>query len=285
MIRIVTVPLDLTDTADRAVAPANIIARQLDAVVELAVVTSPGLDRLADEHALEQRAAHVTGVPTERVVLSSNDELAALAPYFEDTERLVCMASHGRGRIGDVLAPSVTLALMRGSARPVLVVGPRLGWWPGPIGAIYLGVDEHGVPAGVVEVIGALADALGGDLSLVHVREPDGRSSRSINDELTIDAALARLRGRGLSASALELAGDPADTLSGLAARAAACSIIAVTTRIDTRLGRILRGSVTSQLVATSPVPVLVIPATVAVDRHPHVGEVVAVERGSTSWS
>lgn len=278
MIRIVTVPLDLTDTADRAIAPANVIARQLDAIVELAVVTSPGLDRLADEHALAQRAEQVTGVATERVVLSANDELAALAPYLEDTERLVCMASHGRGRVGDVLAPSVTLALTRGSARPVLVVGPHLGWWPGPVGTIYLGVDEHGVPGRVVEVLGDFADALGSDVSLVHVREPDGRIPRSIDDEVTIDGALARLRERGLSAGAVELVGDPADTLSGLAARAAACSIIAVTTRVDTRLGRILRGSVTSQLVATSPVPVLVIPATISVSGHPLVGDVVAID-------
>ena len=282
MIRIVTVPLDLTDTADRAIAPANVIARQLDAVVELAVVTSPGLDRMADEHALEQRAVQVADVPTERVVLSSNDELVALAPYFEDTERLVCMASHGRGRVGDVLAPSVTLALVRDSARPVLVVGPRLGWWPGPVGTIYLGVDEHGVPGGVVEVVGDLADALGSDLSLVHVREPGRRAPRSTGDELTVDVALERLRARGLSAGALELAGDPADTLGGLSARAAACSIIAVTTRVDTRLGRLLRGSVTSQLVATSPVPVLVIPAAISVDGHPHGGDVVAVEHPPT---
>jgi nucleotide-binding universal stress UspA family protein len=280
MIRIVTVPLDLTDTADRAIAPANVIARQLDAIVELAVVTSPGLDRLADEHALKQRAEQVIGVATERVVLSSNDELAALAPYFEDTERLVCMASHGRGRVGDVLAPSVTLALMRDSARPILVVGPHLGWWPGPVGTIYLGVDEHGVPGGVLEVVGDFADALGSDVSLVHVREPDGRAPRSSNDEVSVDRALEHLRDRGSPASALELAGDPADTLGGLAARAAACSIIAVTTRVDTRLGRILRGSVTSQLVATSPVPVLVIPATISVGEHPHVGEVVAIDRG-----
>jgi nucleotide-binding universal stress UspA family protein len=269
VIRIVTVPLDLSENADRAVEPAAAIARQLDVVLELVVVGSPGLDHGADELELEARASQVAGVPTERVVLSSNNELDALVPYVADTDRLVCMASRGRGRVGDVLAPSLTLALVRDTERPVLVVGPRLRSWPGSVGTIYLGVDEQGVPGSVIDTLGDLARALGSSVTLVHVHDPSGPARQHAPGGLTVDGALERFRTRGLSASALELTGEITKVLAGLPAQVTTCSIVAVTTRVETRLGRVLRGSVTSQLIATSPVPVLVIPARVRHDDAP----------------
>jgi nucleotide-binding universal stress UspA family protein len=277
MIRLVTVPLDLTGTADRALAPAAAIARQLGVSLELVVVTSPGLDHLADELELGRRASHVTGVPTERVVLSSNDEFEALAPYFEDPDRLVCMASHGRGRLGDMLAPSVTLALVRDTGRPVLVAGPHLSSWPGPVGTILLGVDEKGVPVGVADAVADLAEAFTTDVALVQVNGQHRTVPPPAAGALTVGDSLEQLRSRGIAASAVELTGDPADALAQLAERSARCPIIAVTTRVDTRLGRVLRGSVASRLVARSPVPVLVMPASMPSNRPArHGADVVA---------
>lgn len=267
MIRIVTVPLDLTADADRALGPAVVLARQLDAVLELAVVSSPGLDHTEDEYALQARAVQHLGVRTSTTVLEADDVASALSPYFGDPERMVCMATHGRGRLAEVFVPSVTLSLVHGSHRPAVVVGPRLAWWSGPVSGVLLGVDERGAPRTTLEVVARYAGAFGARVDLVQTQPPDGVGEDPVPGSLGVDDACAWLHDRGLAVGVRRIAGEPAVSLADMAARTNASPLVAVTSRVETRRERALRGSVTSRLIAASPCPVLVVPAALDVER------------------
>jgi len=264
MIRIVTVPLDLTADADRAIAPAVVLARRLDAALELVVVSSPGLDHLDDEYELQARAAQHVGLRASTTVLESDDPVAALAPYFADGERLVCMASHGRGRLGDAFIPSVTFSLVHGTHRPALVVGPRFGWWPGPVSGMLLGVDERGVPVTTLETTAAWAGALGVGIDLIRTQPPDPSPDDPTSGALGTEAARVWLQERGLTAGVRHIVGEPAASLSDMAARTDASPLMVVTARVETRRERVLRGSVTSRLIAVCPCPVLVVPSALS---------------------
>jgi nucleotide-binding universal stress UspA family protein len=279
MIRIVTVPLDLTAEADRAIAPAVVLARQLDAALEVVVVSSPGLDHTPDQHELQARATQLVGVATSMTVLESDDAVDALAPYFADPQRLMCMASHGRGRLADAFIPSVTFALVHGTRRPAVVVGPRIDWWPGPVAGIFLGVDERGVPTTTMEVVGAWAADLSCAVHLVQTQSADPTDEVPGAEALGVDAARQWLHEHGVSASVRHVVGEPALTLADMASRSGGSPLVAVTARVETRRERVLRGSVTSRLIAACACPVLVVPAVAVVAETGARADLTIVER------
>ena len=193
MVRIVTVPLDLSAEADRAIGPATVLARQFGAALELVVVSSPGLDHVGDEAELQARAAQLVGVPASTYVRTGDDVVASLGELADDPDRLVCLASHGRSRLGELVTPSVALSLVHTAQRPAVIVGPRQDWWPGPIGMLLLGLDERGVPVTTLELVAAWAGALAADVGLVRAQTPDQRP-----DELD-PGALGVERGAGVA--------------------------------------------------------------------------------------
>lgn len=265
MVRIVTVPLDLTAEADRAIGPATVLARQFAAALELVVVTSPGLDRLADEAELQARVDQLVGVPTSASVRTGEDVVDSLGELAEDPDRLVCLASHGRSRLGELITPSVALSLVHTAQRPAVIVGPRPDWWPGPVGTLLLGLDERGVPVTTLELVASWAQALGADVSLVRAQSPDRMPDELDGGSVGVDGARSWLEGRGLTVEVQHLLGEPAVTLADAADRAGRRSpLVVVTGRVGTRRERVLHGSVTGRLLAVCPVPVLVVPSMVA---------------------
>lgn len=279
MIRIVTVPLDLTAEADRAIGPAAILARQLGAALELVVVTSPLLDHGADEAALQARAAQLVGVPTSMVVLSGDDAVAGLVDLAVDHERLVCMASHGRSRLGELLTPSVALSLVHTAHRPAVLVGPRQDWWYGPVEALVLGLDERGVPLSTLELVAEWADSLAADVELVRAVTPDQQPDDIASSALGVDAAQSWLEGRKVRVRVRHLVGEPAVTLADTAERLARRSpLVVVTGRVGSRRERVLHGSVTRRLLAANPAPTLVVPSVVATG-DPHRAALSPAER------
>ena len=86
MIRIVTVPLDLTAESDRAITPGVVLAQQLGAGLELVVVTSPGIDTGPDQYELQARAAQLVGVVTSTGVVEADDAYTGL--HSRDVVRL-----------------------------------------------------------------------------------------------------------------------------------------------------------------------------------------------------
>lgn len=266
MVRIVTVPLDLTADADRAVGPATVLARQFGAALELVVVATPGLAETCEPE-LQARAAQLVGVPTStRVMLGDGDVVPRLMELADDPERLVVMASHGRGRIGELLTPSVALALVHTAQRPAVIIGPRQDWWPGPVRTLIVGLDERGVPGTTLDLVDGWATALGATVSLVRAQTPDQRGDHVDGGSYGVDAAHGWFEERGHTVRVHHLLGEPAVTLADAADRAAReYPLVVVTGRVGTRRERVLHGSVTGRLIAANPAPTLVVPSSVDV--------------------
>ena len=280
MIRIVTVPLDLTTDADRAIGPATVLARQLGAALEFAVVSSPGLDPSTDTYELQTRAEQVAGLATSTLVLADDDPVHALTALAADTERLVCMGSHG-GRLREVVSPSAALSLVHAAHRPVVAVGPHQQWWPGPVGCLYVGVDEQGVPESTLALVDGWASAFDATICLVHAQAPDQRDAIASPGALSLTDAQAWFAERDRHAPVRWVVGDPAMMLTDTTDRANRQSpLLVVTTRVDTRRERVLRGSVARRLIPIITVPVVIVPAiTTSADTREHASLAVGEQR------
>lgn len=151
------VPLDGSDTAEAALAPAAALARAFEAEILLAwvvpTVTTVGDDRapatllmptaaaeLLDVEAadaatyLERLSARLSsdGVPVKAVVVRGEVVRALLDLAAQRAIDVIVMATHGRSGVGAVWAGSVAARIVGHSSRPLLLVRIATPPWPQP---------------------------------------------------------------------------------------------------------------------------------------------------------
>jgi nucleotide-binding universal stress UspA family protein len=198
-------------------------------------------------------------------VLTSNDVPATvLGAVAADPDALLCMATHGRGSIAHAVLGSVAEQIVRGSDRPVVLVGPAAvpPWTFDLVQAcIEPGADaSHAALAPAM----AMALALGGTLWLVEVR-PFGAGHRGDADGDRELASIAHgIRDGGIGVEWQVQDDERADAGILRAASSLHPGLIAMTTRARAGLARTALGSVTMDVVRHATCPVLVIPPTVA---------------------
>jgi nucleotide-binding universal stress UspA family protein len=231
---------------------------------------------------LRARSIVVTGCdgcpPAEAILLAAADVRASL----------IVMATHGRTGIRRAVLGSVADAVARESPVPVLLVRPPSGGGRG-VGALrWLGSSStvvegsrsgHGIAAirllvaldgsreseTVLPSVAALVLALRAEVNLVHVLT---HVATRFGDEATLGLAdraaylhhaALQLQEAGVPATAIRTAvryGPVAATLLDQAAREQA-SILAISSRGLAGLDRLVHGSVASEVVANSTLPVL----------------------------
>ena len=266
----VLVPLGSSTASDAAVRPAAQIAGAFGARLHL---VSVGTER-AEADAMAERTAQLSeafdaDVDTRvdwDVPGSILDVAGQLAPA------LVCMASHARGRLGELAVGSYTTPLLAQTTHPVVLVGPDHGperrLTAGPVLAC---VDGSAISEKAVALAAGWADVLGVALRIVTVAEPtlaglDGRAAlRFLGPREDPELYVARLadswRRSDLDVSGLVVY-DPIGTGPGLASHleTGSAGLLVVTTHARTGLRRALYGSSAAAIVRHSPVPVLVVP-------------------------
>lgn len=136
----IIVPLDLSEVAAEAVAPAVDIARGLGDEVHLVTVLSRRLKadlvELAEtqnttvpdmvESYLKSTIAGFGGVAGDHAVITGDDAASALIDFTEDeTIRMIVMATHGRSGFERWRLGSITERVVRHSEMPVLVIPTR----------------------------------------------------------------------------------------------------------------------------------------------------------------
>ncbi len=123
----VVVPLDGSARAEQALCVARPLARDLG--VELVAMTrSPVVPTPTAEAYLDGLVrVHATGMPPESAeVVYGLDVPDAIRKVAEERDRsLVCMTTHGRGRLRWAAAGSVAEEVIRESTAPLLLVGPQ----------------------------------------------------------------------------------------------------------------------------------------------------------------
>lgn len=266
----VLLPLGRSTTADAALGPARELAQRFGARLRVLTV---GVEK--DE--VDAMAAHVAELtrddPAALDVWVDWDVTGSiLAASREQAATVVCMASHARGRVGELVLGSFTTPLLAGTTEPVVLVGPD--YEPGRAlagGPVWACVDGSETSEQVIPVAARWAAALGVALRIVTVAEPalagldDRDPSRGLGrrrDPRRYVGALAeKWHHPDLDVSG-HVVFDPTGAARGLADALAGtpCGMLAVTTHAHAGLRRVVFGSQATAIVRHSPVGVLVVP-------------------------
>jgi nucleotide-binding universal stress UspA family protein len=265
MIDRIVVPLDGSERAATALGPARAIAERTGASV-LLLRTVWGEDPDEVQRDLDAGAATLGATPADTKIVRG--EFVARAILAEaTTDAVVCMTTHGRSGVGHALLGSVAEAVIAGSNRPLLLVGPSIEpgawefehWFAG--GDAMVTVDGSEPSEAVLPAAAEWSRLLGLRVWLVQVLEEGaGVAGAEPGAEVAaVRRAADLIRATGTDAHWDVLRGEPvADLLVDYAERLPA-SLIALATHGRTGLARVTLGSVAMKVVHRSPCPVLVI--------------------------
>jgi nucleotide-binding universal stress UspA family protein len=260
------VPVDFGPRPDRAFPVAQAFARALGARLDAMVVTSPGVDPRADDREARWHARSV-GCELDGVELRTDDHVVdGILAVAGEPRTLLCMTTHARGAAADLVLHSVSEQVLRHSPAPALAVGPRTVIAPPPrldVLVCCIGADIP-LTRPLLPVVAQWSHLLGCDPILLHVAATDAHPpadrpvDRATSDDLVHLTHEPSMRGVNAT---LRTVSD-ADPASGILRFASGLpgAVIVMASHGRTGLRRLVLGSVTRDVVAHSPHPVLVVP-------------------------
>lgn len=277
----VLVPLDGSELALQALPTARVLARRFDA--ELHTVT---VARGHDADRSRALAAAALDVPLgdDRAFVATEGEPAEVIARRAGAlaSCVVCMATHGRGRLRGALVGSVARSVLQRLAGPVVALGPMAdnpGWsprprnWPEPLSVprIVACVDGSGPSEQVLPLAAAWAGALGMALTVLTVVDdgPPVTQPQRLGDrygghgdaQSYVDALAQHWRTRLADVDG-EVVRDPIGPASGIRAHLdqRPAGLVAVTTHARSGMQRVLLGAAAAAIVRASTAPCLVAP-------------------------
>lgn len=294
MSKTILLPLDGSALADRARPYAVALARRTSGKVVLmeavALKTRPHeptsnadiqvMDK-ADKY-LADVAAEMTadGIHTEYHELFDDPAQAILDAIERYEVDLVVMATHGRSGVGRMIYGSVADEVLRHSLVPVLLVPAhsQRAWSAERPLRVLVPLDGSPLAEEALTSAQLLAEAFGAHIDLLRVVEPpayplygDGYAYIPYDEESDLADARAyvedraqKLRALGLDISTSVLVGTAGRTIEALA-RDQGADVIAMATHGLGGLGRLVLGSVATDVLRRGIAPVLLIrPSEVA---------------------
>jgi nucleotide-binding universal stress UspA family protein len=280
----VLVPLDGSEFALQAMPTARVLAERFGAQLCTISVAGAGEDA-ARLGALASAALAVDVGDDRALVVPGDDAAAVIARRREELEScLVCLTTHGRGRLHGALVGSVARSVLQRSGAPMVALGPMAdnpGWsprprsWPEPLSVprMVACVDGSGPSEQVLPVAGAWARALGMSLTILTVVEdvppPILRDRHQPafgppgEPESYIDSLVQQWRGAVAEVDG-EVVRDPIGPAGGVLAHLneRPAGLAAVTTHARSGLERVRFGASAASIVRASSVPCLVAPLT-----------------------
>jgi nucleotide-binding universal stress UspA family protein len=258
----VVVPVDGSTLSERALCVARPLARELHA--GLTIMCKPwfgGADQ-ADVYVESLVREHSTDAPPEEaLVVDGLGAADAIRKVVDEREPAVlCMTTHGRGRLRWAIAGSVAEDVIHEATAPVLLLGPWAGDdWPAPARRIVVCAD------------GAAADRRSMDDACTWARVLDmGVEIVSVFHPLDVEVAHAER----VFAPLVEIANDHGVEINtcevlrssfvagALADRAedGGAAMLVMAAHHHSAIARLTLGSTTMATVHLAPCPVLVIP-------------------------
>ena len=283
----IVVPLDGSEFAERGLAIADHFAAPLGASVSAVSVCDSELGREQMVKYYERLVLRTGRIGLGWTLPIENAEPGACIVEMARrlTNPLICMASHGRGRLSTSVLGSVARTVLLESFRPTIVAGPRCsartpGQPASESGSALLPVvaciDGSPASATVLRVAAAWSRRLHTTLDIVTVAEP---TPPTVSDERRYR------RAHGPDVDATSYVNDIAATVrtvTGVEARAHAvynplsaaagvqefleenpAELLVVATHSRTGPAQLVLGSQAARIVHESPVPVLVAPVDV----------------------
>jgi nucleotide-binding universal stress UspA family protein len=276
----VLVPLDGSEFALAAMPTARVLAERFHAELHAISVSRGGedADRLLalgsavlDVDAQDGRVVVVTGGDPAEVIARRAKELGSC---------LVCLSTHGRGRLSGAVVGSVARSLLQGSSDALVALGPladRPGWspaprWPAPLSVrrIVACVDGTDTSEEVLPVAAAWAQALAMSLTILTVAddvpaplEPDRHARRygGGGAESYVEALVRRWQGHAPEVNG-RVVKDPIGPPSGIRAHLdrEPAGLVAMTTHARSGMQRLRLGAAAASIVHASTSPCLVVP-------------------------
>jgi nucleotide-binding universal stress UspA family protein len=281
----VLVPLDGSVFALQAMPTARVLTERLGAELHTLSVA----DKDDDADRLRARAAAALGVDSANdraLVIAGSEPADAIAARAEELDScVVCLTTHGRGRLRGAVVGSVARSVLQSSRRPMVALGPMAdnpGWsrrpwnWPEPLSVprIVACVDGSDASEEVLPLAATWARALGMSLTILTVVEdapspirPErhrSRYGRGVDAEPYIGELVEQWRG-ALADVDGEVVRDPIGAASGIRVHLheRPAGLVAVTTHARSGMRRALLGAGAANIVRASVAPCLVAPMSV----------------------
>jgi nucleotide-binding universal stress UspA family protein len=274
-IRTIVVPLDGTLVAEQALPHALAIARRSGASLRL-VHAHSGLESVelgyrqpgqVKQHYLTEVARRVTrvdNVPVETILLSSTDPVEALVRGASGAD-LVVLASRRRNLASRLWSNStfdelrkrlpIPLQLVRGHSSPV-------DWTADPLPRhILVPLDGSLLSQSVLNHAAAYARLEGAALTLLNIQNEAWTRGffehTNPHDYLRTVLQILRANSSFVEAHVITTDRSPAQAIATFAAQHDV-DLIALATRADAGLSRVMRGSIADALIRQTDIPVLV---------------------------
>jgi len=279
--RTILVPLDGSLVAAGALPTARALAARFGATIHTVSVVVSDFDLKP----IRSEAAHAlgTGPDDPRIHVEVHTDVAgAVHGCADDLDGcLICLSTHGRGRVTGTVIGSTARDIIDRAQGPVVVAGPFVvhpdpddETATRPLGVDHLVACVDGTPDAELglPVAAAWSNALGMKLTLVTVAEPSPpplrigapwRRHHGPNEDA--DEYIRRLGEQwALAAPGLDttVVYDPIGPASGMKDYLAAhpTGLVAVTSHLRDPLAHLVFGSGAADIVHTSTAPVLVVP-------------------------
>ena len=278
----VLVPLDGSEFALQALPTARVLTERLGA--ELHAISVAGADDDAERLRALASAALGVAVGDERALVVTGGEPAeTITRRAEELGScVVCLSTHGRGRLQGAFVGSVARSVLQRSSDPMVALGPSAdnpGWtprprrWPEPLSVprIVACVDGSDASEQVLPMAGAWARALRMSMTILTVVEDaptpiagERRPSRygSDGDAESYIAALVERWSSNVADVDGEVVRDPIGPASGVRVHLdeRPAGLVAVTSHARWGMQRALLGAAAASIIHASVAPCLVAP-------------------------
>lgn len=281
-VRNVLVPLDGSEFALQALPTARVLAERFGA--DLQTISVARADDDAERLRALASAALGVDVGEDRVLVVTGGEPAQMISRRAEElgSCVVCLSTHGRGRLGGALVGSVARSVLQRSSDPIVALGPSAdnpGWtprprtWPEPLSVprIVACVDGSDTSEQVLPMAATWARALRMSMTILTVADdaldpirrdvqPSRYGSRG-GAESYIEALVEQWSGRVADVDG-EVIRDPTGPAGGLRAHLdqRPAGLVAVTTHARSGMQRALLGAAAASIVHASVAPCLVAP-------------------------
>ncbi|HSK96368.1 MAG TPA: universal stress protein [Euzebyales bacterium] len=183
------------------------------------------------------------------------DAILSVAEQLGDV--LICMGTHGRGRVGWALLGSVAEDVVARSRFPVLLTGPRRRTRMEHYAQVFVALDGSICAETALPLAQRLGSALGASLTLVSAAAQDGRRGQA---QRRLTAAYLREVAATLTGPApvetVVLTGDAVEAL--VEALPSQGGLLVMSTHGRSGLQRVTLGSVASSVCRRAELPVIV---------------------------
>ncbi len=266
----IIVPVEWSPRSLAALTPTNVLARQTGRGVHIVSIVPRESDTGQRRGNLEKEAER-RGIASPRITVLHADlntvpigeEDGTLMRVIRDSpDAMVCMATHARNAIGDILLGSVASDILNGSDVPVVLTGPQFSAdWQGPLNTILVCLDGSTLSEAIIDQAASLAKATKASLMLVQVQSPEAHQMAATQDAAEtgyLQSKAADIHKRhGLDSNWDVLHGkDPAKAIAEYVASYPG-AMVAMTTHGHTGMRKLAFGSVARDVVHGINCPVL----------------------------